>query len=359
MITHLDEVAAAQAYQQAHAFEPISDEQMASILVRGRRLFQWFKAHPWIHNTINGSVIAILLATDYFVLAELPRYFMTEGQPLDGLRLFAASMAAGGTHSFLLYSLGSLSLHEAASHRIVFVGRGRLARLGHWVSVNLSRLGAADPDLYSASHMAHHAKFGTADDAEFLNFVVPRRFFMTLLPLAAFVNFSDFIAHRALTYTRGRIISATVAAVFNLGLAALCYSRYGGPFTLLTMFVFTPHVGFCLDRLRQFTEHNLMPLENRNGARSLGTGFWGMLVGGGPWGQPCHWEHHLVPSLPWYQQLILHRHVKSVLSPRQRQQFLIAPVFGFPRLWWHIVTELYLFRRHVAAGPAAANDGRA
>ncbi len=54
-----------------------------------------------------------------------------------------------------------------------------------------------------------------------------------------------------------------------------------------------------------------MPLDNANGSRSFGLGFWGLLVGGGPWGSPCHWEHHLVPSLPWYQQLILHRHVVS------------------------------------------------
>jgi hypothetical protein len=352
MITHLDEVAAAQAYQHTRAFEPLSDGQMAAILARGRQLYHWFKAHPRIHNSIGITVIASLLAADYFVLAVLPRYFAAPGRPLEGAGLLAASLTAGSAHSFILYSLSVYSLHEAASHHLVFVGRGPLARFGHWVSVNLSRLAAADPDLYSASHMAHHAKFGTAEDAEFLNFVLPRRFFMALLPLAAIVNFSDFIAHRALTYTRGRLISAAVAAIFNLGLATLCYIRYGAPFTLLTMFVFTPHVGFSLDRLRQFTEHNLMPLENRNGARSFGLGFWGLVIGGGPWGQPCHWEHHLVPSLPWYQQLILHRHVRSVLTARQRRQFLIAPIVGFPLLWCHIVTELYLFRRHAAAGPA-------
>jgi fatty acid desaturase len=31
-----------------------------------------------------------------------------------------------------------------------------------------------------------------------------------------------------------------------------------------------------------------------------------MLIGGGPWGSPSHWEHHLVASLPWYQQIRLH-----------------------------------------------------
>ena len=51
-------------------------------------------------------------------------------------------------------------------------------------------------------------------------------------------------------------------------------------------FLLFTQLGFYLDRLRQFTEHNLMPLDNLNGSRSFGFGFWGMLVGGGPWGTP-------------------------------------------------------------------------
>jgi fatty acid desaturase len=104
-----------------------------------------------------------------------------------------------------------------------------------------------------------------------------------------------------------------------------------------------PHVGFLCDRVRQFTEHNLMPLDNKNGSRSFGWGFWGMLVGGGPWGSPCHWEHHLVPSLPWYEQLVLHRHLARLLTPKQRQQFLLEPVVGFPKLWWKLVRETRQF----------------
>ena len=38
----------------------------------------------------------------------------------------------------------------------------------------------------------------TAADGEFLNFVVPRRYWLTLIPFAAFLNFSDFVVHRPL-----------------------------------------------------------------------------------------------------------------------------------------------------------------
>jgi fatty acid desaturase len=104
-------------------------------------------------------------------------------------------------------------------------------------------------------------------------------------------------------------------------------------------------VGFFFDRLRQFSEHNLMPLDNQDGSRSFGLGFWGMLIGGGPWGSPCHWEHHLVASLPWYQQLVLHGYVKSLLTETQRKQFLLQPVVGYPKLLWRLLREPVQFVR--------------
>jgi hypothetical protein len=34
-----------------------------------------------------------------------------------------------------------------------------------------------------------------------------------------------------------------------------------------------------------------------------------------------------------------------LLTPRQREQFLVAPVVGFPRLLWRIVREANQFAR--------------
>ena len=188
--------------------------------------------------------------------------------------------------------------------------------------------------------MAHHAKFGSEEDAEFLNSVFLRRYALTFVPLAAFVNVTDFIIHRSMTYTKSRMLSALLSTLYHGTYALVCYRLFGGLFAIVVFLVLLPHLGFYLDRMRQFTEHNLMPLDNNNGSRSFGLGFWGMLVGGGPWGTPCHWEHHLVPSLPWYHQLMLHRHVTRLLTPMQREQFLLTPVIGFPLLWWRLVTQM-------------------
>ena len=152
-----------------------------------------------------------------------------------------------------------------------------------------------------------------------------------------------------MTYTKQRLISGAASLVYTGVYALLMYRSFGAAFTLLTMLVVMPHVGFYVDRLRQFTEHNLMPLENRSGARSFGVGFWGVFVGGGPWGQPCHLAHHLFASIPWYQQIALHRHMKRLLTPRQREQFLITPVVGFPKLLWQIVHEANAFA-HAQSG---------
>jgi hypothetical protein len=350
MIFHYEELALARAYEQAHPFEGLTDEQMSAVMAKGRTLYHWFKEHPAIHNTINLTVLIVLFAADYFILLELPGVFLPAGEAHSWGAILAAAAVSGSLHSYLLYSLGVLSLHEGAAHRIVFVGKGRFARVGHTIVSNLCRLSGGEPDYYSTRHMAHHSKFGTEHDEEFLNFVFPRRYFLTFLPLAAIVNFTDFIIHRPPTYTRGRIVSALFAWGYNIPYIFLVSQKYGWAVAALMLFIFLPHVGFYVDRLRQFTEHNLMPLDNRNGARSFGIGFWGLFVGGGPWGQPCHWVHHLVPSIPWYQQIVLHRHVVKMLTPRQREQFLLKPIVGFPLLWWRLVRELSLF-----SGSAAAN----
>jgi hypothetical protein len=344
MILHPEELTLARAYERGLPFESLSEAQMRAIMDRGRALFRWFKAHPHLHNTINLGVLVAIFAADYAALMVVPGLLLPAAPPWSWGRILLASAAAGSLHSYLLYSLSVLSLHEGAAHRIVFVGTGRVARLAQAAAANLNRIGGGEPRHYAERHLAHHARFGTEGDAEFLNFVGRRRYFRTFLPLAALVNFSDFVIHRPPEYTWGRFASLLAASAYNGPYAYFVYQAYGPAVTLLVMLVFLPHVGFYLDRVRQFTEHNLMPLDNRNGARSFGVGFWGLLVGGGPWGSPCHWEHHLVASLPWYQQIALHRYVVRLLTPRQREQFLIRPVIGFPLLWWRLVRELNTFR---------------
>jgi hypothetical protein len=307
-----------------------------------------------LHNLANAIVILSIFGADAFSLLGLPRLILAGDRAHELRWILLASLVAGCLHGWLMYSISVLSLHEGAAHNLIFCGTGRFARAGQFLGRNLCRLQQGEPDYYSACHMAHHAKFGTEHDSEFLNFIMPRRLWMALLPLASFINLTDFIIHRPPTYTRGRMISGVLSLLYHGTYAYLAYRIIGPVFALFTIFVLVPHFSFYLDRLRQFTEHNLMPLENQNGARSLGIGFWGLLIGGGPWGQPCHLAHHLAPAIPWYQQIVLHFYIKGLLNERQRAQFLVVPFIGFPRLLWRVVHDANAFARQRLALDAGA-----
>ena len=330
-------------YAASTEFEGLTDEQMRKVMARGRELFHWFKSHRWLHNAISTAVLVFLFAADYWTQVRLPHVVARPGRAGTAGRLVFAAVLAGGVHSWLLYSLGVYSMHEGAAHKLIYPPHGPVSRALPLAVREPGRVSASEPIQYASHHMIHHAKFGSEEDAEFLNFVKPRRYWPTFLPLAFDINYTDFIVHRPLGWTRDRLKSAPWAIPYNGLYAWYAWTHFGLLFTIVAYVVMLPHVGFLTDRVRQFTEHNLMPLDNKNGSRSFGCGFWGLLVGGGPWGSPCHWEHHLVPSLPWYQQLILHRYVVGLLTPVQRRQFLIEPVVGFPKLWWRLVRDTRRF----------------
>jgi fatty acid desaturase len=347
MRSHADEVLLAQAYTRAMPFEGLRKEQQAFIRARGHTLHRWFRYHQRIHCLISAGVIAFLFTSDFFILMRLPGVLLGTGDATAG-RLLLASIATATLHGWVLYSITLYSLHEGVAHAAIFPPRGRVTRTLGRISNNLCRLSGADPIEYGRSHRDHHAWFGTFADGEFTSFVRPRRFWRALLPFAMFINFSDFVAHRGQTYSRSRVASE-LTTVGCHGIAGYFMAqRFGVALPILTLALLAPHVAFHLDRLRQFSEHNLMPVENKDGARSFGPGFWGLVIGGGPWGQPCHWIHHLIPSIPWYQQIALHREVVAILSPRQRKQYLLATGLGYPRLLWRLWTEPDAFARYRA-----------
>jgi hypothetical protein len=284
MRLHPEELLLARAWQQKMPFEPLTEEQLGVLAARGRELRAWFKGHSGVHNAIIILVILFLFAADFGVLFGMPRWLLGEGGIRSPGTLILAALLTGVLHSFLLYSLGVFSMHEGASHHWIFLGTGGIARTANRIAGNLCRVAACDPEHFSVHHVAHHNRFGTEGDGEFLNFVRPSRFWPMLLPLGAFLNYGDFLSHRAETYTRSRLLTAAISLLFNGTLAYFLYQANGGLFTLIAMGICFPHFGFYLDRLRQFTEHNLMPLDNPNGSRRLGCDLWGLLIGGGPWG---------------------------------------------------------------------------
>ena len=97
-------------------------------------------------------------------------------------------------------------------------------------------------------------------------------------------------------------------------------------------------MAFYLDRLRETTEHNLM-INTQYGSRNMGNCLAGMLVGGGPWGQPFHLSHHLEPALPWYFQIKMHYFLKSVLTKEQQSYYFIESTWDYLKLLKRVVKE--------------------
>ena len=128
MIIHQEELAFARAYQQAHAFENLTDDQLRAILTRGRELFHWFKAHPRYaqHHQLSRSSSPSSLPTTWRLM-ELPGCGFHAGprRRVD-LAIARRRAVAGSVHSYLQYSLSVFSCTRARrTHRLRGQGPAR------------------------------------------------------------------------------------------------------------------------------------------------------------------------------------------------------------------------------------------
>ncbi|MFY1826038.1 fatty acid desaturase [Myxococcus fulvus] len=317
-------------------FPALTEAQLEAIRGRARDSLVWFRAHPVLHDTVNVLLLLALFAADLLSLTALPFVLPWSQSTVGGVVL--AGVVAGAVHGFLVCGIVTFSVHEGAAHDLIIVGRGRMGRVLRGLANNAGRLFLADPVHYVEAHASHHRSLGTSDDGSFTHHVRPRRLLGSLLPLAPMLSHSDYFPWRPQEHTRSRRRSVLLTNVYLVLCAALATWLHGWLFTGVALFLVGSWLSFVLDRLRESTEHLFMPLDRANGTRELGLGFWGLLLGGGPWGQPCHLSHHLAPALPWYQQLRMHFFLRRVLTPEQRRHFFLRPVIGLPVLLWRLAT---------------------
>ncbi|MCP3061221.1 fatty acid desaturase [Myxococcus sp. K38C18041901] len=338
MNLHPDDLRRASAHARLalEDFPALTDAQLEAIRGRARDSLVWFRAHPVLHDTVNVLLLLSLFAADVLSLTGLPFVLPWSLSTVWGVIL--AGLVAGAVHGFLVCGIVTLSVHEGAAHDLLIVGRGRVGRVLRGLANNACRLFLADPEHYAEAHASHHRSLGTSEDGSFTHHVRPRRLLGSLLPLAPMLSHSDYFPWRPQEHTRSRRLSVLLTNVYLVLCAALATWLHGWLFTGVALFLVGSWLSFVLDRLRESTEHLFMPLDRVNGTRELGLGFWGLLLGGGPWGQPCHLSHHLAPALPWYQQLRLHFFLRRVLTPKQRRHFFLRPVIGLPVLLWRLAT---------------------
>ncbi|HYO56926.1 fatty acid desaturase [Archangium sp.] len=338
MKLHPDDHQRALAYQTEalQDFPSLTSEQLERIRQKSREYLVWFRAHPFLHNTASVLLLLSLFTADVLALLGLPSLLSVETGTPRGAAL--AGVVAGALHGFLVCNIVTLTVHEGAAHDLLIQGRGPVTRALRFLANNACRLFAADPLYYAEAHFTHHRSLGTPEDGSFTNFVRFQRLLGALAPLAPVLSVSDYFPWRPQEHTRSRNLSAVLTTLYMTTLGVLAYWRFGATYTLVALLLVGTWVSYALDRIRESVEHLYMPLDRNDGTRELGPGFWGLLLGGGPWGQSCHLSHHLAPALPWYQQLGLHFFLRRLLTNEQKRHFFLRPFIGFPLLLWGLIT---------------------
>jgi fatty acid desaturase len=203
---------------------------------------------------------------------------------------------------------------------------------------NASRIYMGDPVYYKEGHILHHKYFGTEKDGSFTNYIDPSRFWKSLIPAASFLDFNDFRVHVGTKMSRSKLLTLVLTGLFKTFI--LFYILSSLPLLAKGIFlIVSTWLAFTLDRVRESFEHNLMPDDNSVASRSLGLSFWGIVLGGGPWGQPCHYMHHLFASLPWYSQVIMHYEVQDIYTEKQKQEIFTSDFFYVPKKFFKLLKE--------------------
>ena len=99
MKVHPDEFAMAREYSNSHDFEHLNPEQIHQVMVRGRELHKWLRAHPRLHAAISLSVIGSIFAIDWLVSIALARWFVASpgGTGLSSSRRSASALSTVGS----------------------------------------------------------------------------------------------------------------------------------------------------------------------------------------------------------------------------------------------------------------------
>ncbi len=270
------------------------------------------RLNPFFHHLME------LLPFVFLFLFWILIFFITPNFNLSKMNLF---LIIGTLHGIWGYSWVVYTLHEGAGHQLLSNTPFR------FMTFHASRILFADPEFYKNAHAQHHKNLGTIEDASFTNFIKISRFLKSLMPGAGILYPNDYKIHQSDQITKSLIISIFVGSIFLFFEIYLLKNLLSWWQSLLSLGLLGPWIGFGLDRLRESIEHWGMPADRQYGSKEFGLGFYGLLLGGGPWGQPCHFSHHLAPDLSWYQQIKLHQFLKN-LNEDLPKEFLIKSGLG-------------------------------
>jgi fatty acid desaturase len=288
------------------AFTSEQEEQIKAAILIAR---DYAKNNPTIHFLLQLFPYLVLFSAWLFVILLLPRLIENT---------LVLTLVLGALHGMIGYQWVIYGMHEGAGHGLFRKRNSQIEKLFNWLAFHSCRLFMADPEFYAKAHKTHHRYLGTIEDQAQTNYVHTRRVLISLLPGAGILFPNDYRIHKGDDLSFSLVVSGLIGGA-RLALEISLLANYlHWSLVILAFGLIGPWIGLSLDRIRESIEHHLMPADKVWGTRELGLSFMALVIAGGPWGQPCHFTHHLAQDLNWYQQLLLHKKLKTILSSSQQ-----------------------------------------
>ena len=309
MILHQFEYETFKAYEEKNlgAYPTFTLEQDNLIKDQIIRIRSLSRSNRYLHLFLQLIPLLSLFSLWFLTLNFLPAFFTN-----TVIQVSLVALCLG----FIGYSFVIYTLHEGAGH-----GLFRTYPKLKLIAFNLPRLKMADPQYYQNCHQKHHKHLGKEEDCAFTNFISLNRFLRSVVPGAGIFFPNDYNIHQNPVRTKSRTITEITGLIVILIELKLLQSHFSLINSLLIVCLLAPWFGMVFDRIRETTEHRFMPAHNLYGTKELGIGIFAQVIGGGPWGQPCHFSHHLAPDLTWYQQVMLHLSLRKIMNKKQKDFF--------------------------------------
>lgn len=291
-------------------YPEFSEQQNDLLMAKIIDIRNYAKENPKLHIFMQALPYIVLSVAWLFTILILP-------QLLTNKVLLIAVL--GSLHSFIGYQWVVYGMHEGAGHGLFRNRKSKVQRILNWLAFHSCRLFMADPEFYKKAHITHHRYVGTLQDQAQTNYVHNKRVIISLLPGAGILFPNDYRIHKGDENTASLAISGLIGALRLAGEVYLLSPYLKWYWALFALALIGPWVGLGLDRIRESIEHHLMPAHNVYGSRELGVAPMALFISGGPWGQPCHFCHHLAQDINWYQQIWLHFEVKKIMNTKQKE----------------------------------------
>ncbi|MCB9091771.1 MAG: fatty acid desaturase [Halobacteriovoraceae bacterium] len=290
------------------------------------QLREWRSHHAFFHFCME------LFPFSFFIIIFSSLYYFTLNSQLP---IIFKIIIFTIVHGIFSYQYVVYTLHEAGGHGIL----RKFPSLSQ-IFFHSSRLFFADPIYYRRRHTNHHNYLGTEQDGAFTHFVLPQRILISMLPGAGVFFKNNYKIAQDEKFTPSMFFSLLTGLSFVAIQAYILGSLWSVGVSFIILIVLSPWIAMILDRTRESVEHQGMPNNKKMGAKELGLGPLALLIGGGPWGQPCHFSHHYAPDLSWYQQILLHKFILKNTS----DEFL--NFYGFSKTTIAILRETFIFYKN-------------